>query len=295
MASADVVRRPLGASRRGAAGVDGKRKQNFTHWMRKMTSFKGGDARHKKGKPAEPEAPAASSTSLPDAAPTVHSDGGNSGSKTATTTTVPDSTFSSANPSEHSLATTLTTVQSHAATDTQQPPQQQHTLAVAQTHTLPLPRQPTYSAATANNLLTDNASILTLASSSKQRSRRSMDTDASVRAIPPSSVWGGSRESLPLSVLSGTGPGGGHTSLLASERNSYHYSSPRLSTKEYADARSLRSVSEGRPLSDGGGRPGLDSRSVSQNQLGAAVDAPPVANRLIRRSTDYVDAQEEIV
>lgn len=62
-----------------------------------------------------------------------------------------------------------------------------------------------YNAATANNVLTDNASILTLASSSKRR-RRSMDTDASVRAIPPSSVWGGSRESLPLSVLSGNAP-----------------------------------------------------------------------------------------
>ncbi|EPE07728.1 hypothetical protein F503_00450 [Ophiostoma piceae UAMH 11346] len=60
----------------------------------------------------------------------------------------------------------------------------------------------TYSAATANNLLTDNASILTLASSSKRRRRRSLDTDASVRALAPSSLFGGSRESLPLSVLS---------------------------------------------------------------------------------------------
>ena len=32
--------------------------------------------------------------------------------------------------------------------------------------------------------------------------RRSVDTDASVRALAPSSVFGGSRESLPLSVLS---------------------------------------------------------------------------------------------
>lgn len=61
----------------------------------------------------------------------------------------------------------------------------------------------TYSAATANNLLTDNASILTLASSSKRHRRHSLDTNASVRALAPSSVWGGSRESLPLSVLSG--------------------------------------------------------------------------------------------
>lgn len=72
----------------------------------------------------------------------------------------------------------------------------------------------TYTMAIANNLLTDNASILTLASSSKRRRRRSLDTDASVRAIPPSSLWGGSRESLPLSVLSsnievgGSMPGG---------------------------------------------------------------------------------------
>ncbi|GKT44458.1 uncharacterized protein ColSpa_04639 [Colletotrichum spaethianum] len=55
---------------------------------------------------------------------------------------------------------------------------------------------------TANNLLTDNASIITLASSSQRRRRRSLDTDASVRALAPSSLWGGSRESLPLSVLS---------------------------------------------------------------------------------------------
>lgn len=60
----------------------------------------------------------------------------------------------------------------------------------------------TYATATANNLLTDNASILTLASSSKRRRRRSLDTDASVRALAPSSLFGGSRESLPLSVLS---------------------------------------------------------------------------------------------
>lgn len=44
---------------------------------------------------------------------------------------------------------------------------------------------------------------MTLASSSKRRRRNSLDTNASVRALAPSSVWGGSRESLPLSVLSG--------------------------------------------------------------------------------------------
>ncbi|KAI5290170.1 hypothetical protein KEM52_000545 [Ascosphaera acerosa] len=77
------------------------------------------------------------------------------------------------------------------------------------------PQPTTYSSATANNMLTDNASILTLASSSKQpRRRNSLDTNASIRALPPSSMFSNSRESLPLSVLSemvgagaGSGPG----------------------------------------------------------------------------------------
>ena len=70
----------------------------------------------------------------------------------------------------------------------------------------------TYRSATANNLLTDNASILTLASSSQQAGRRnSLDTAASVRAIAPSSQWGGSRESLPLSTLSATADAPGTT------------------------------------------------------------------------------------
>lgn len=43
---------------------------------------------------------------------------------------------------------------------------------------------------------------MTLASSSKRRRRNSLDTNASVRALAPSSIFGGSRESLPLSVLS---------------------------------------------------------------------------------------------
>ena len=43
---------------------------------------------------------------------------------------------------------------------------------------------------------------MTLASSSKRRRRNSLDTNASVRALAPSSLFGGSRESLPLSVLS---------------------------------------------------------------------------------------------
>ena len=161
------------------------------------------------------------------------------------------STFSSPAPSVRSLTTTLTTIQSlangnasaggggqatahgsshhsggdasnnlpHAITFHQPFPTTSPASALPP-HLAPhsqgggTPQPTTYSTATANNLLTDNASILTLASSSKRRRRRSFDTDASVRALAPSSLWGGSRESLPLSVLSAnidaTG-GGPHT------------------------------------------------------------------------------------
>jgi hypothetical protein len=142
------------------------------------------------------------------------------------------STFSSPAPSVRSLTTTLTTVQSAAPSGqvygTQSGPHHGGGLAhpnsalssasqqVQFSH--PFPSSPaaavppylafhsypmTYNTATANNILTDNASILTLASSSKRRRRNSLDTNASIRALAPSSIFGGSRESLPLSVLSG--------------------------------------------------------------------------------------------
>ena len=69
-------------------------------------------------------------------------------------------------------------------------------------HLAPHVHPTTYNSATANNMLTDDASILTLASSSKRRRRNSLDTNASIRALAPASMFGGSRESLPLSVLS---------------------------------------------------------------------------------------------
>ena len=241
-------------------------------------------------------------------APTVHSDAGHS--KAATMTTHggalssidgagADSTFSSPNQSQHSLSTTLTTIQSTGAGNalqsaSAQPNQNHHgslnnpnpVMFSHQYPVSPAPSTPgdrisaiprhvadsmpnTYNSATANNLLTDNASILTLASSSKRR-RRSMDTDASVRALAPSSVWGGSRESLPLSVLSGnpdplSAPGGYYAGQsrpsigglasaerasvyssqgvgLASERNSLISHRP---AKDYADGKSLRSITLG--------------------------------------------------
>lgn len=136
----------------------------------------------------------------------------------------------------------------------------------------------TYSSATAGNLLTDNASILTLASSSKRR-RRSFDTDASVRALAPRSVWGDSRESLPLSVLSGnaerdhtaTRPSvsglaaerasvyssqGVSAPALASERNSYYASS-----RKEVDARSLY-----RDVGPDGRSVNFDGKSLAGNE-----------------------------
>ncbi|KAI9734995.1 MAG: hypothetical protein M1834_002077 [Cirrosporium novae-zelandiae] len=146
------------------------------------------------------------------------------------------STFSSPAPSERSLTTTLTTVHS-AAVSAMLPPgngqgngtipivnhngQHSQQQSVTFSHQFPTNTTPasavpahlaphgthpmTYASATANNVLNDNASILTLASSSKRgRRRNSLDTNASIRALAPSSIFGGSRESLPLSTLSGT-------------------------------------------------------------------------------------------
>lgn len=268
-------------------------------------------------------------------AETVHSDAGHSKAATATTGAGAlssndgaggaGSTFSSPAPSERSLTTTLTTIQSqspavalqsgssshnnqhhHGMLNNPNPVQFSHQYPTSPTPSSmmaasAIPRHiaegipTTYNSATANNLLTDNASILTLASSSKQRRRRSMDTDASVRAIPPSSVWGGSRESLPLSVLSGNadGPTSGQANLytasqsrpsigglagaerasvyssqgvsapaLASERNSYYAHKP----KDLADGKSLRS------LTNIDARSQYDARSIkaddARSQLG---------------------------
>jgi hypothetical protein len=157
---------------------------------------------------------------------TIHSDAGHSKSGTAHTAGGAlssiegggNSTFSSPRHSQESLTTTLTTLQSAAgpsATNPHNPtPNQSHTYtpsylsyatSVHAPHYIPphlAPHPHTYSSAIANNMLTDNASVLTLASSSKRRRRHSLDTDASIRALAPSSLFGNSRESLPLSVLS---------------------------------------------------------------------------------------------
>ena len=180
------------------------------------------------------------------------------------------STFTSPAPSLRSLTTTLTTVQSAAPSNLLAAPtpgsaaplavpnsNHSHQNSGSQfTHQFPSTPIPaasaipshvagpqtggghpaTYNTATANNVLTDNASILTLASSSKRRRRNSLDTNASIRALAPSSLFGGSRESLPLSVLSAnvndqssmTGQYGGRTvsiGLPKDERTSVYSSS----------------------------------------------------------------------
>jgi hypothetical protein len=122
-----------------------------------------------------------------------------------------NSTFSSPQHSQESLTTTLTTLQSTAPSGILAPaataaaPAGNPAPAAPNynvTYASHLPQLYTYSSAVSNNMLTDNASVLTLASSSKRRRRNSLDTDASIRALAPSSLFGNSRESLPLSLLS---------------------------------------------------------------------------------------------
>ena len=226
-----------------------------------------------------------------------------------------DSTFSSPAPSVRSLTTTLTTIQSMAinGTPANGAPQSQHTSQVihfdqpfptaSPASAIPAHLTPsggnatghptTYATATANNLLTDNASILTLASSSKRHRRRSFDTDASVRALAPSSLWGGSRESLPLSVLSANMDGVGSpatpglhrgtsgmanertsiysaTGILASERNSF-YAKQAVGA---GDAASIRSglLGHGRADSISGSIGGLAATSPLASPREVAED-----------------------
>lgn len=149
-------------------------------------------------------------------APTLGTTAETTVSGTGTSNTIPptegdrDSTFSSPAPSLRSMTTTLTTMQSTTPVipggtggigtvySSTQP------ASAVPHHLAPQSHPNTYHAATANGMLSDDASIMTLASSSKRRRRNSLDTNASIRALAPQSMFGGSRESLPLSVLSGS-------------------------------------------------------------------------------------------
>lgn len=262
---------------------------------------------------------------------TVHSSQSKAG--TSATAGGGNSTFSSPNHSERSLTTTLTTIQSTAPSNllghnhgqnAQQtgaangpPVHFSHQYPISPpasalpSHLAPQSNPNTYHAATANNMLTDNASILTLASSSKRRRRHSLDTDASVRALAPSSVWGGSRESLPLSVLSGNVDSSNIYSpqnrpsvggLASAERASVYSSSgvtaPAFSSDHnsyYANKQGVDGVSVRSGLL-GHGRTDSITGSIGP----AATAASPLASprdatgpgRVSRRSLDWKEANE---
>jgi hypothetical protein len=174
-------------------------------------------------------------------------------------------------------------------------------------HLAPQQQPNSYQGATANNILTDNASILTLASSSKRRRRNSLDTNASVRALAPSSHYGGSRESLPLSVLSGnadaiyspsTRPGnvgafanaerasvysasGVTAPVLSSERNSYY------ANKQNADGLSIRSGLLGHGRTDS-----ISSIRATPTSPLASPREPLGPGKVSRRSSDWKDARD---
>jgi hypothetical protein len=189
------------------------------------------------------------------------------------------------------MATTLTTVQSIAApaNPNNHPGGLTHTSTAASNnpahfggqpatavpaHLAPHGHPTTYHSATANNVLTDDASILTLASSSKRRRRNSVDTNASIKALAPASMFGGSRESLPLSVLSGTiiHPGGGADNVSLRGENASHYPRSTLNA-ERASLISASGVMAPALASERnsyiGSKYGGDAASVRSGLLGA--------------------------
>ncbi|CRG85491.1 hypothetical protein PISL3812_02545 [Talaromyces islandicus] len=228
------------------------------------------------------------------------------------------STFSSPAPSVRSLTTTLTTVQSTApstqiygaynnqahngssvphvnSSQNNNANQQVHfshqfppsPASAVPPHLAPNGPPTTYSSATANSLLTDNASILTLASSSKRRRRNSLDTNASVRALAPSSVFGGSRESLPLSVLSANVGEASNTSvsnvpgvlgrqslggLASAERISVYSSSGAAPLIAGGDRGSLIASKQG---DNGSIRSGMHSHTRNDSTTGSTTGVTP--------------------
>lgn len=257
------------------------------------------------------------------------------------------STFSSPAPSVRSLTTTLTTMQSTAPSNLLAGPNNQGThnaLTVPQSNhihqhsnshfTHQFPSSPpasaipphlanhsggghpaTYNTATANNLLTDNASIMTLASSSKRRRRNSVDTNASMRALAPSSLFGGSRESLPLSVLSSSvndqsSISGHHQGRqvsvgLANAERASVYSSSGIAPALPSERNSYYAGKQNNPGDGGSMRNGLVSHgrnnSITRSIGGlAGTESPiasprevPVQGRVSRRNSGWGEVNEE--
>ncbi|KAK9483588.1 hypothetical protein V1527DRAFT_491677 [Lipomyces starkeyi] len=114
----------------------------------------------------------------------------------------------------------------------------------------------------------DNASVITLASSSKRR-RKSIDTNASTRALAPDSLFGGSRESLPLTVATGGGMSSAGRSVsvpangTGSARRSMSGSRQTTRTQEYDSGTESGSENE-MDVAGGNGRCAmLDSEKTS--------------------------------
>ncbi|KAK3293574.1 uncharacterized protein B0H64DRAFT_404914 [Chaetomium fimeti] len=251
-----------------------------------------------------------------------------------------DSTFSSPAPSVRSLTTTLTTIQTIAPAtggNNNQTTANQHyhnsnsqvihfnqpfptnspasaIPAHLATGTPGTSNPSTYHTATANNLLTDNASILTLASSSKRRRRRSFDTDASVRAMAPSSLWGGSRESLPLSVLSATmdgtvggpttpglhrGASGGIGGIGSNERTSIYSATGIMGTTTAASERNSFYAKQGYASGDGASvRSGLFGHGRSDSvagSIGGGLAVPTSGTSPLASPREGVEEEEKEV
>ena len=110
-----------------------------------------------------------------------------------------------------------------------------------------------------------------------------MDTDASVRALAPSSLFGGSRESLPLSVLSANLDGQGGGGRAATERTSIYSASgiePQPRNSFYGgdrkDAASVRSglLGHGRADSMTGSVGGVNSPLASPMEVSEQEKSP---------------------
>lgn len=245
-----------------------------------------------------------------------------------------NSTFSSPAPSVRSMTTTLTTVQSvagpvqvntiptqhgtHPITTnstnasshfSHQFPSSSPPATAVPAHLAPHLHPTTYTSATANNVLTDDASILTLASSSKRRRRNSADTNASMRALAPASMFGGSRESLPLSVLSGiVDPSAGSITnapgalprpsiggLASAERASLYSSSAvasALSTDRTSCYAGKQVTGDAGSVPSGflaHGRTGSITNSIGSGLISPLASPPPVAptGKISRRSSGW--------
>lgn len=157
---------------------------------------------------------------------------------------------------------------------------------------------------------------MTLASSSKRRRRNSLDTNASVRALAPSSIFGGSRESLPLSVLSSshndqTNIAGHHqgrqVSLgLANTERASVYSSSGIAPALPSERNSYYAGKQNNTTGDGGSvRSGLISHGRNDSitrSIGGLANADsslsgprevPVPDRISRRNSGWGEVNEE--